>query len=157
MLRWLPVQRVSYRPESGDVTVSVSVRYAGGPIDFVESTPRALGDNFLDGPVSGDGCSDALAIEVDVELTTAEGALTERFTAELRGSSALSASIVQQVELDALDGTFEAMLTEGSEGANPGSAELVQPTLRITFSELGTEGRFEALRSEEHTSELQSH
>ncbi len=145
MLTWLPAQRVSYGPESGDVPVSVTVRHTGGPIDFVESTPRALGDNILDGPVSGNGCGDALAIQVEVELTTAEGALAERFTAELRATSALSAGIVQQVALDALDGTFEAMLIEGSEGANPGSAELVQPTLRITFSELGTEGRFEAL------------
>ena len=142
VLRWLPVQRASYGPESGDVPVSVSVRYAGGPIDFIESTPRSSGgDTFLDIGPAADGCTNALAIEVEVELTTAEGALDERFTAELRARSALSAEIVQAVELDAMGGTFEIALTE----ANLESAELVQPRLRITFSELGTQGRFEAL------------
>ena len=145
MLAWLPVQRLSYGPESGDVPLSLTVRHTGGPIDLVESTPRAVDDNFLDRAVSGGGCGDALAIEVDVELTTAQGALSEQFTAELRASTAVSASIVQQVELDALGGTFEARISDGSEGANPDSAELSQPTLRITFSEVGTEGRFDAL------------
>ena len=149
VLRWPPVQHVTYGPESGDVAVSVSVRYAGGPIEFVESTPRSFGgDVFLDIGPAVNRCANALAIEVEVELTTAEGALEERFTAELRANSALSAELVQAVELDALDGTFEVMLIEDPERANPGTAELVQPKLRITFSELGTQGRFEALFQE---------
>jgi hypothetical protein len=142
MLRWLPVERVSYGPETGDVTLSVTVSYAGGPIELVESTPRPCSDTCLDIHLP---CVNALSIEVEVELTTAEGALEERFTADLLARSGLSAEIVHAAELDALGGAFEVMLVGGPQLADPAGAELRQPTFRISFSELGTEGRFEAL------------
>jgi hypothetical protein len=148
VLRWLPVQKVSYGPESGDVVMSLSVRYTGGPIELIESTPRSSGGTILHNGPASDGCVNSLAMEVQVELTTAEGALAEQFTAELLARSALSAEIVQAVELDALDGTFEVTVTEDAQSASSGSAELLQSKLRITLSELGTEGHFEALFQE---------
>ena len=142
MLRWLPVERVSYGPETGDVALLVTVSYEGGPIELIESTPRPCSDICLDIHFP---CANALSIEVEVELTTAEGALEERFTADLLARSALSADIVHAIDLDALGGAFEVVPVGGPQLADPAGAEIRQPTFRISFSEVGTEGRFEAL------------
>lgn len=146
VLRWLPMERVSYRPEAGDVPVSVSVDYAGGPIELVESFLKYPPD-FIDvGPgLYEDSCINALSIEVEVELTTAAGALAERFTADLRARSALSAEIVHPVELDAMGGSFEIIQFHDLDLPDTTGTEVRQPMFRISFSELGTDGRFEAL------------
>ncbi|MGB5697796.1 MAG: hypothetical protein WBM46_19250 [Polyangiales bacterium] len=147
MLRWLPTQALTYGPESGDVTLSVAIDYAGGPIELVQST-RALDADPPPGvdvvPLEG-GCFDALAIEVELEITTAGGALAERFTTEMRARTAQTANILRQLDLDALDGTFEVTAIEGSGSldAEPDSIEL-QPRLWIEFSELGSQGRLDA-------------
>jgi hypothetical protein len=136
VLRWLPSDAVTYGPESGDVPLSVSVRYAGGPVDFVQSTEAPTGTSFP-------SPADALAIAVELEVTTDGGALAEVFTGELRASSVLTATLMHMMELDMLGGTFEVLSVDGFDGS--GSAELTQPRLRIDFSDEGTVGRFEAL------------
>ena len=141
-LRWLPTDRVRYGPESGDVRMVVGVLYEGGAIEFIDSTLRAVGGSLLD---DDSRCVDALAVEVEVTLETAEGALRERFTAELRASAGTATQIVHEVNLDALAGAFEITHIEGSGFLDGASVELRQPTFQLHFSELGAEGRFESL------------
>lgn len=149
MLRWLPTRVLTYGPESGDVALSVAIDYAGGPIELVQSTRAFYVD--AEPPIGVDvvpletGCFDALAIEVELEITTAGGALAERFTTEMRARTAQTAKILRQLDLDALHGTFEVTAIDGSGSldAEPDSVEL-QPRLSIEFSELGSQGRLDA-------------
>ena len=147
-LQWLPTQFVEYRPGSGSVPMLLSVSYAGGPIDFIDSMLRGVDGTLLDDDME---CADALAIEVEVELETADGALRERFTAELRASRATAAQILHDVELDSLVGAFEITQIDGFGFADEGSAELWQPTFRLFFAELGAQGSFDALLVESNS------
>jgi hypothetical protein len=112
-------QVVTYGPESGIGEIAFAVEPTGG-LRYVERDPRQPGD---DSDVSI--CEDLIEVDVTLGVTTAGGALDERFETTLRATSADVAYGAVNVSTSELAGALMVdMALEGFVPAGPASLEL---------------------------------
>lgn len=147
-LRWNGIERVQYLPGPGETTLTL--RFTAGDVSFVERNELSRDGTHTD--EVRDPCDDELAIGVELQVTTEDGALDETFETELRAATKSWATVDLPLDLDALEGSFEVIAVAESERAEPGAAQIVQPTLRVAVSPFGSRGAFDAVL-EERTSD----
>jgi hypothetical protein len=109
--------KVSFGPEAGAGELSIDVAYNAGEIRYVESSLEGGGED------PWGQCPDRLEIDVDVELTSAGGALKESFTAPIAASVERIAVLRHTLELDAIHGGFSLDEVEPAD-ASVGPLEL---------------------------------
>ncbi|MCA9660974.1 MAG: hypothetical protein KC486_21715 [Myxococcales bacterium] len=109
--------KVNFGPEAGAGELTIDVAYDAGEIRYVESTLAGGGDDPY-----GE-CPDRLEIDVDVQLTSAGGALKESFTAPIAASVERIAVLRHTLELDAVAGAFSLDAVEPAD-ASVGPLEL---------------------------------
>jgi hypothetical protein len=143
-LRWNAIGRVEYLPGPGETTLTLG--FTAGDVSFVERNELSRDGTHTE--EVRDPCDDELAIGVELRVTTADGALDEMFETELRAATKSWATVDLPLDLDALEGSFEVVSVTESERAEPGAAQIVQPTLRAALSPFGTRGEFDAVLEE---------
>ncbi len=102
----------SIGPEQGLSSIDLALEYRGGPVRWLHFKRSGAS---TDQPSTGDtGCGpDRLAIEVVVRLRTGGGAFDEEFSAELEAPSATYPSLVHELSLDTLSGSFTVSAPAG--------------------------------------------
>lgn len=118
-LRWRDTE-LGAGPETGDGTLTLTVSRGAGPTQYLDREPRstrmgeeggaAVAADFATGDPSG--CSDALAIPVDVEIHTAGGALDERVTTSLLIQRPEVASLRVSLPYELLAGSLTLQLPQ---------------------------------------------
>jgi hypothetical protein len=127
---WYPQRIASYGPESGSQALTLVITRKGSP-RLTHYGPDTGGAEI------GVDCGPAIEVDVDVTLTTAQGALDERLSGTLQIKSALTASLFLRPDPNKLGGSFHI-----TEVHTPGF-KLVQLSLSITFTKFGTAGQLQ--------------
>lgn len=139
-LRWSTVDNVQLAPETGlgEVTITVTSKGTARHVEPDTSNPTGQ-ENFLGGlAIDGiGGCRPWLEIDVEVAVTSAGGALDERFDGLLRAQHALHASLLQAIDPEDLGGAFSVTAS----GALAGF-ELAGTSLSLSFSPYSMGGTF---------------
>jgi hypothetical protein len=81
-LLWVPARSLSYGPESGASTITITILHVGNA-RFIESEVRANDSEALLHPV----CQDRVELDVTLSSATAGGALSEEFATRLKAAS----------------------------------------------------------------------
>lgn len=124
-----PVQ-VQFGPESGQGALTVGVKYEGGEVRFITSTPKD--SEGFEGPYAE--CGDRLEVDVAVTVDSGGGAFAESFTAPLRATSRGIGRISRSLGLADVAGSFAVTKLE------PQNAEVGPIELTIGISESGIFG-----------------
>jgi hypothetical protein len=129
-LTWYPQSIASYGPESGSQALTLVITRKGSP-RLTHYGPDTGGAEI------GTDCGPAIEVDVDVTLTTAQGALDERLSGTLQIKSALTASLFLRPDPNKLGGSFHI-----TEVHTPGF-KLVQLFLNITFTKFRHAGQLQ--------------
>lgn len=128
-LRWQPQRGSEYGPESGEQALSLKVSRTSAPIRLVDYEPKQ------GGPEIGANCSDALEIEVEVALRSAQGALAETFKKKVEVRGKQLARIYHRIASKDLGGSFAYSTI------SPAGFEFTQLTFDMTFTPYGSAGQ----------------
>jgi hypothetical protein len=125
-----------YGPEHGEhgLTLRVTQKGAARLVSYTTDSHGGRGEIELYG---GDECGDQLEIDVDVTLTTDQGALNETFATTLATRSDLAVKLYTTLDPKKLQGSFTATNL-------PQGFSLAQFSLDITLTKYGTQGSLRA-------------
>jgi hypothetical protein len=127
-LRWQAQRGSEYGPESGAQPLSLKVTRTSAPVRLVDYE-RKEGRGEI-----GATCDDALEIEVEVTLRTAQGALDETFKKKVEVRGKQVARIFHGIPSKDLGGSFAYT------SVSPAGFEFTRLTFDMTFTPYGTAG-----------------
>ncbi len=134
-ITWRSIDSVGYTPGGGSSELTITATPTG-EVWYVTSEP-----DYQDGagPAIGIVCSPPrLRIGVDVQVSTADGALAEAFSGKLDASSTSLAHLTRDFELDAIAGSFAIESV-------PAGGEVLGLGLDATLSQAGMSGSLSGL------------
>ena len=116
--------------------LTLTVTYAGGDIEFLDNEWK---DDGSGQEVATIGCVDTVAVEVEVQAKTADGALDESWPATITASQATASNLYLAPKPDEFTGTIDvaSFAPEGSDG--------VQVSFEATFAADSVEGKLSGI------------
>lgn len=128
---------IQLSPAAGDSQLTVDITYAGGEIRHIKSTPEGSDDGNDGGFVAN--CHDRIEIDVEVDLTSADGGFAESFVAPLRATTRGISTLRHSIEFADLAGALALSKVE------PADAKIGPVDLDLGISPSGLFGGASAL------------
>lgn len=96
---------IELTPAAGAADLSVTITYAGGEVRHIKSTPDDGGEGH-DGGFFAD-CHDRIEVDVEVDISSSDGGLDERFVAPLRATTRGISTLRHAIAFDDLQGSLK--------------------------------------------------